>query len=141
LGTGAGRLSKQRVAKLFYPYFNPVQGLEILIVDKAGGFLEAIKRVQSIKKLRITPQFYDFKRRISMSVLVCYQKSVKEQKIMKGRIMKWVRGKIFFEEENRKKHTFQESRVKWISKLNLGFDHEKREQISLYQTTIFDALS
>lgn len=76
-----------------------------------------------------------------MSVLVCYQKSVKEQKIMKGRILKWVRGKIFFVEENRKRHTFQENRVKWISKLNLGFDHENREHISLYQTTIFDTLS
>jgi O-acetyl-ADP-ribose deacetylase len=45
LGTGTGRLSKQRVAKLFYEYFSPVQDVEILIVDKAGGFLEAMKRI------------------------------------------------------------------------------------------------
>lgn len=76
-----------------------------------------------------------------MSVLVCYQKSVKEQKILKGRILKWVRGKIFFEEENQKKHAFQEHRVNWISELNLGVGHENMEQVPLYQTTIFDALS
>jgi hypothetical protein len=76
-----------------------------------------------------------------MSVLVCYQKSVKEQKIMKGRIIKWVQGKILFEEENRKKHTFQECRVKWISKLNFGFENQNKDQTPFCQTTIFDALS